>query len=225
MERFVLVSGGSGSIGAALCRQLSSADMVPIIGYARGKDRAEALARETGGRALHIDLTDRSVIDAAIEELAAIGIGLAAIILAASPRLALLPFGKIDETEMNSQLYVNVIGPQQLLAGVVKKCFRKNKRGLALALLTRAMGDGAGEAGMGSLGAYVIAKHGLKGVLSAAGAEYPWLSVDTISPGFTKTPMLEAFDERFLQALQETEAFSTPDEVAVQIMERIKSQL
>ncbi len=50
------------------------------------------------------------------------------------------------------------------------------------------------------MGAYVIAKHGMAGVLAMLAADYPWLRVRAVKPGYTETRMLDAFDERFLAA-------------------------
>ena len=40
----VLVSGGSGGIGAAACRRLRAAGYRPIVGYSRNMDAAETVA-------------------------------------------------------------------------------------------------------------------------------------------------------------------------------------
>jgi len=52
-----------------------------------------------------------------------------------------------------------------------------------------------------------------------AAADYPWLRVRAVKPGYTETRMLEAFDERFLAMQREKAAFSTPEAVASSIIE------
>ena len=73
------------------------------------------------------------------------------------------------------------------------------------------------------MGAYVVAKAALNSLLSVCLAEHPWLKVRTVSPGFTKTPMLEVFDPRYLELIQMQNKISTPEEVALLIIENIKS--
>jgi len=72
VRRRALVTGGSGAIGAAICRRLA-ADGCEVIVHANGRlDAAEAVAREIGGRAVAFDVTDgaatRSALEALLEE-------------------------------------------------------------------------------------------------------------------------------------------------------------
>jgi 3-oxoacyl-[acyl-carrier protein] reductase len=73
------------------------------------------------------------------------------------------------------------------------------------------------------MGAYVIAKAALKSMLSVCAAEYPWLKVRTIYPGFTKTKMLDTFDMRYLELAQAKKPFSSPEDIATLIIKEIVS--
>ncbi|HEX9702389.1 MAG TPA: SDR family NAD(P)-dependent oxidoreductase [Rhodospirillales bacterium] len=216
----VLVSGGSGGIGAALCRRLAAAGYRPIVGYGRNRDTAETIAGETDGVAVALDLTDAAQIERAVAGLEGDPRRLAGLVLAASPPPLIEPVFREPAGEMERQWAVNVLGAHKLLDGVVRRLMRRHKRGWIVGVLSAAMhGDGAKN-----MGAYVIAKHGLCGLLTAVAAEYPWLAVIDVRPGLTETPMLKAFDERFLEskrAQQPGSRFRTPDEVAREIMERI----
>jgi len=215
-----LVSGGSGGIGAAVCDQLAARGYVPIVGYHRSADAAGTVADRTGGLTLSLDLTDEAAILRAVESLEALP-RLAGVVLAGSPPLVLTPFGKITAEDLQAQWQVNVMGPQRLIAELVRRCFRKHKQGAVVGVLTQAMGAGENgiEGASSGMGAYVIAKHGLAGVLAMAAADYPWLRVRAVKPGYTETRMLEAFDERFLAMQREKSAFSTPEAVASSITE------
>jgi 3-oxoacyl-[acyl-carrier protein] reductase len=207
-----LVSGGSGGIGAAVCELLAQRGYAPVVAYHRNAAAAEAVAQRCGGIGLALDLGDEASILAAAARLESLPV-LAGAVLAAAPALSLAPFGKITAAELQQQWQVNVLGPQRLLAELVRRCFRRHKRGSVVGVLTQAMGDGIHGAAAG-MGAYVIAKHGLAGVLAALAADYPWLRVRAVKPGYTETRMLEAFDERFLAMQREKAPFQTPAQVA-----------
>lgn len=219
----VLVSGGAGGIGSALCHLLPEHGYTPIVGYRSNTEKAEALAHECGGFALQFDLESDESIAQALAQLA----GklqeedkLAGVVLAASPPPDLFPFGKLTAEMLMHQFRVNVAGPQLLLAGLIKNHFRKDKAGTVVGILSEAAGD-AEHPPVTSMGAYVIAKTAQRGMLDVCAAEYPWLRVRTVSPGFTDTPMLDVFDERYLEQMRARAPFATAEEVARRIMEQL----
>ena len=219
-ERCFLVSGGSGGIGAAVCEQLAARGLTPVVGYHRNGVAADLVAQRCGGFSLALDLSDAASIEAAATRLEALPT-LAGVVLAGSPPLSPVPFGKITGDEMLEQWQVNVLGPQRLLAELVRRCFRKHKRGAVVGVLTRAMGavqTGGIDAAASGMGAYVIAKHGMAGMLALLAADHPWLRVRAVSPGYTETRMLGAFDERFLAQQREKAPFHTPAQVASMIV-------
>jgi len=57
MTESALVIGGSGYVGAALVRELRARGVAVTFTYARGRDRAIALAEQTGARPVALDLT------------------------------------------------------------------------------------------------------------------------------------------------------------------------
>ncbi len=70
--RRALVTGGSGGIGAAICRRLAADGLHVIVHANKGLDRAEVLVneiRQLGGsaQAVAFDVTDRAAANAAIE--------------------------------------------------------------------------------------------------------------------------------------------------------------
>lgn len=207
-----LVSGGSGGIGSATCLELSRRGLKPVVGYCQNEPSARAIAERCGGMPLRLDLSSMESVLAAAVTLERLP-RLAGAVLAGSPPLSPVPFGKITADQMLEQWQVNVLGPQRLLAELVRRCFRKSKSGSVVAILSAAMGDDSHPATPG-LGAYVIAKFGMAGVLALLAAEYPWLRVRSLRPGYTETPMLEAFDPRFLELQRAKAPFKTAQEVA-----------
>ena len=63
-----LVTGGSRGIGAAVARELASAGASVVVGYRSGKEEAEAVAQEIGGRALQADVGDVEQAKRIVEE-------------------------------------------------------------------------------------------------------------------------------------------------------------
>ena len=140
MSERVLVCGGSGGIGSATCAALARAGFRPIVAYAHARERAEQIARAHDGLALALDLCDPRQIAAALagvldetEE------PLAGVVLAASAPLALESFAKLRESDLERHWRVNVLGPQSLLSGLLRGVLRKQRRGVVIGVLSRAM--------------------------------------------------------------------------------------
>ena len=218
IERWFLVSGGSGGIGSAVCAALAERGYKPIVGYHQSAATARRIAESCGGVPLELNLRDPRSIEAAVAFVENAPY-LAGVVLAGSPPLSVTPFCKITPAQLQEQLEVNVVGPQLLLAELVRRCFRRQKQGSVVGVLSRAMGDEQSPAASG-MGAYVIAKHGMAGMLALLAADYPWLQVRSIKPSYTETRMLEAFDERFLALQRERTPFQTPEAVAALILEQ-----
>jgi len=226
MAKQVLVSGGSGGIGAAVCLALAKSGIQPVIGYCHSVDKAHEIAARTKGFAITLDLSLEHSIDHAIASLTERCEGLDGIILAASPPILIGPFGKITEEEMFNQWQVNVAGPRRLLAGLIKGIFRKNRAGKIIAVLSKAMGNKT-EHSAPNMAAYIIAKYGLSGVLKAVESEFSWLTTDVVYPTFTETKMLDTYDPRFLDQMRRRSPlgrFDAPDEVAETIVAKYMVQ-
>ena len=63
-----LVTGASRGIGRAIAVELANAGASVVIGYRSGKDEAEALAAEIGGRAVQADVSDPAEAARLVEE-------------------------------------------------------------------------------------------------------------------------------------------------------------
>jgi 3-oxoacyl-[acyl-carrier protein] reductase len=62
------VTGGSRGIGASIARELSRAGASVVLGYRSGRDEAEAVAQEIGGRALQADVANADEAKRIVEE-------------------------------------------------------------------------------------------------------------------------------------------------------------
>lgn len=222
---YLLVTGGSGGIGSAICRHLVTIGVMPIVGYNSNIQQAQNLAKETGGFALKINMNNINSIKVAvqtIEDKIEDGAELVGVVLGASPPPDLLPFSGLTSEHLLNQFQVNVIGSHLLISILIKKFFRGTKSGTIIGILSQAISIENKLPATG-MGAYVIAKEALKSMLSVCSAEHPWLKIRTVSPGFTKTEMLKVFDPRYLEIMQTQNVFATPEEVAEQIINEIVS--
>ena len=221
-SRAVLVTGATGGIGEAVCRQLVIKGLQPIIAYrSTGESSAHRLANECKGIPLFLDLSDPASVDQAVTELNGNVVG---VVHCASPAPRLSPFGRISDSDMKMFWQVNVLGAHRLFAGMVKKFFRKSQRGTIVAVTSKAMGE-LNQPAMAGMGAYTISKFGLCGVLALLEAEFTWLKVATVCPGFTQTKMLQAFDERFIEQISAQAPLLQPSEVAAEILSHFKDEV
>lgn len=62
-----LVTGGTGAIGAAVCRRLARDGVTVAVGYRSQEAAAHALARELGGAAVYCDVTDPGSVQKAVD--------------------------------------------------------------------------------------------------------------------------------------------------------------
>jgi 3-oxoacyl-[acyl-carrier protein] reductase len=63
-----LVTGGSRSIGRAIALELAAAGASVVVGYRSGREEAEEVAREAGGRAVQADVSDAAEAARLVEE-------------------------------------------------------------------------------------------------------------------------------------------------------------
>lgn len=219
----VFVTGASGGIGQAVCRQLAERGVMPIVAFSSHQGSAQVLAEELDTPVVRLDLSDfdENVLDASLAGIA--GRPITGAVLAASPALTIAPLRSVSEEDMVHHWDVNVRGHWRLCQYLIDHHMKAQRRGAIVAVLTAAMGDVETKAAP-QMGPYIIAKYGLMGLMRAIEAEYAWLKVDCVFPGYTETAMLEAFDPRFLDMMRKQQPngrFATREEVAALILGRL----
>ena len=186
--RHAVVTGAGSGIGAAIAEALADEGArVSILGR-----RLEALERLAAGSAerlfpVRADVTDEDSLRAAFEQ-AGRERGRVDIVVANAGAATSAPFRHLDAAMWAEMLGVNLTG-----------CYHTFHHGLA------AMGGGArwgrliaiastaGLKGYPYVAAYCAAKHGVVGLARALAVELATsaVTVNTVCPGFTETPLLE----------------------------------
>jgi 3-oxoacyl-[acyl-carrier protein] reductase len=209
-----LVTGGSGGIGAAICRRLA-ADGLHVTVHANSRlQEAERLAREiaaAGGsaQAVAFDVTDRAQTGAALEQLLADGAIQVVVNNAGIHDDAVMPamkpeqWSRVIDVSLNG--FFNVTQP--LLLPMMATRWGRIVNVSSVAALT-------GNRGQAN---YAAAKAGLHGATKSLAIELAsrGITVNAVAPGIIATAMSqEAFPRETIERLVPMKRAGTPEEVA-----------
>jgi 3-oxoacyl-[acyl-carrier protein] reductase len=210
--KVAIVTGGSSGIGAAAVRRLAALGARVVIGYNRGRDRAEALLGELPGdghRATNLPLEDTARIRQVAAEVAE-QFGRADILINSAGFTRMVPHADLealDDALIDAVLTANVRGPFATIR--------------AFAPLLRASGDavivnissGAAARGGGSNIIYGASKAALDTMTMAlARVLAPQIRVLCVSPGMVHT----GFVPGRTQEMMDRAAAATPLKRAIQ---------
>ena len=212
--RRALVTGGSGGIGAAICRALARAGFHVIVHANRGIERAQALAGElsaAGGRAeaIAFDLADGAQVQAAVESLLGQGPVQVLVNNAGVHRDALMAgmseaaWHEVIDTNLNGFFRVT----QPLLLPMVRTRWGRIIN----------ISSVAGQAGNRGQSNYSAAKAGLHGATKTLALELAGrgITVNAVAPGVIDTGMAEAaFPPEKVKAMVPAGRAGRPEEVA-----------
>jgi 3-oxoacyl-[acyl-carrier protein] reductase len=209
-----LVTGGSGGIGAAICRRLA-ADGLHVIVHANSRlQQAQKLAAEifaAGGaaQAVAFDVTDRARTGAALEELLAGGPIQVVVNNAGIHDDAVMPamkpgqWSRVIDVSLNG--FFNVTQP--LLLPMMATRWGRVISISSVAALT-------GNRGQAN---YAAAKAGLHGATKSLAIELAsrGVTVNAVAPGIIATAMTErVFSREAIEKLVPMKRAGTPEEVA-----------
>jgi 3-oxoacyl-[acyl-carrier protein] reductase len=212
--RRALVTGGSGGIGAAVCRRLA-ADGFSVIVHAKSRlQEAQRLAAEiaaNGGaaQAVAFDVTDRVATASALERLLAGGAIQVVVNNAGIHDDAVMPAMKPEQwtrvIDVSLNGFYNVTQP--LLMSMMGTRWGRIVNLTSVAGLT-------GNRGQAN---YAAAKAGLHGATKSLATELAsrGITVNAVAPGIIATPMSQdAFPRETIERLVPMKRAGTPEEVA-----------
>lgn len=182
-ERTALVLGASspGGLGEAVARRLA-AEGFRLFVAGRRREPLDALAGEVGAEVLSCNVTDEESIAAMAEAAGPIDVA-----VNAAGTTDVGGIAKIKRERIEAQLAIHVTGNLLFLKHVAARMSKGGSIVLFSSLTARVPGTG--------LAAYAGAKAALEHIVRIAALEFGprGIKVNAVAPGFTRTPMTEAF--------------------------------
>ena len=220
--KVVLVTGGAGGIGQAICRKFAEEGANVAVHFYTSSEEAESLAKEIGGLAVRADLRVPSQADEMVAEVVS-KMGNIDVCVANSGSYPTepKPMWEIDEERWNSTIMSNL--------GVAANTSRSflshaSSRGSGSLVLVGSTAGVYGEAGHSD---YAAAKGAITtGLLLSLKNEVSHLGsvrVNAVAPGWTLTQkkVETGLDEGVMERAKSTMALkklATPDDVAMAII-------
>ncbi len=187
-----LVTGGSRGIGRAIALELGRAGATVVVSYRSGKEEAEAVAAEVGGRAVEADVSDPDSARALVEEAGVLDILVNNAGLTRDGLLARMPdddWRAVIETNLSSVFYTC----RAAARGMMKR------RSGAIVNVSSIVGV-HGNWGQTN---YAASKAGIIGFTKSLARELGSRGVraNVVAPGYVKTRLTEVLPEEAREAM------------------------
>ncbi|HJW24236.1 MAG TPA: 3-oxoacyl-ACP reductase FabG [Rhodocyclaceae bacterium] len=212
--KLALVTGGSGGIGAAICRQLAKDGLHVLVHANRSLDKAEAVAAEiraAGGeaQALAFDVTDREATQAALET--ALLAGPIQVLVNNAGIHADAVFPGMSPSQWHSVIDVSLHGFFNVTHPLTMPMIRSRWGRIINISSVAALAGNRGQVNYSAAkGALHSATKSLSLELASRG-----ITVNAVAPGIIDTAMIEnAFDPEAIKQMVPMKRAGKPEEVA-----------
>jgi 3-oxoacyl-[acyl-carrier protein] reductase len=187
-----LVTGASRGIGRAIAAELATAGAAVVLGYRSGKDEAEALASDIGGRALQADVSSPGDAARLVEEAGDVDILVNNAGLTRDGLLARMPdddWRVVLETNLSSVFYT---------CRAVCRPMMKKRAGSIVNISSI-----VGVHGNWGQTNYAASKAGIIGFTKSLARELGSRNVraNVVAPGYVKTQLTDVLPEEATQAM------------------------
>ena len=189
-----LITGGAGGIGAAFAAgyvREGATVAIADIDIARAEAAANAIG--PAAYALHLDVTDQTSIDAAIEAVEARAGGLDILVNNAAV-FDMGPIVDLPRASYDRQFAINVSGTLFTLQAAAKSMIRNKRKGKIINMASQ-----AGRRGEALVIVYTASKAAVISMTQSAGLELikHGINVNGIAPGVVETEMWDVVDGLF----------------------------
>jgi NADP-dependent 3-hydroxy acid dehydrogenase YdfG len=176
--RTALVTGASSGIGAATARSLAAAGF-EVVAAARRLERVEQVAKEVGGRALRLDVTDPPSVAEVSEAVPELSV----LVNNAGGALGLEPVAEADEEHWREMYESNVMGVMRMTKALLPALERSGDGHVVV------VGSVAGVEVYPGGGGYTAAKHAAHAVTKTLRLELLGrpIRVSEVAPGMVET--------------------------------------
>jgi 3-oxoacyl-[acyl-carrier protein] reductase len=203
-----LVTGASRGIGRAIAEELARAGATVVVGYRSGKDEAESLASEIGGRAVQADVSSPEDAKRLVEEAGDVHVLVNNAGLTRDGLLARMPdddWRTVIETNLSSVFYT---------CRAVTRPMMKRRAGSIVNVSSV-----VGVHGNWGQTNYAASKAGIIGFTKSLARELGSRNIraNVVAPGYVKTALTEVLPEEATQAMIGNTPLgrvAEPDEIA-----------
>lgn len=184
--KLALVTGASRGIGAAIATELAAAGAEVVLGYRSGKDEAERLASELGGRAIQADVSSPEDARRLVEEAGDVDV---LVNNAGLTRDGLL--ARMSDDDWRTVLETNLSSVFYTCRAVTRPMMRK--RGGAIVNISSVVGV-HGNWGQTN---YAASKAGIIGFTKSLARELGSRNIraNVVAPGYVKTQLTDVLPE------------------------------